>query len=223
LVQRLSLPLLAAFLIAVTCANAFGQTGGDGQEDAKALAYDVRIFTRPARLGPGQSGELSVVLTFRDDTVVLPGTRIELRLDRDEGPVAFGSFTVDPARPASAETVYGGQDLYEENMAYRVPISIAADAVHGDYKLQGEVMVEGRIGKTGESLGLLSRLIEGRIVVGPPLPVNEARPDPTSPTSPPVPTQSGSVWPYFAAPGILGALCLLGMRRRRLRRGAIRA
>jgi hypothetical protein len=139
-------------------------------------AFDVIVSTRPRRLGPGQSGVLSLTLMLGDEPVILPGAKVELKITAESKRVGLGAFVVAPAPVGVTATVFRGQLVHEDILVLQVPVSIDAAAPHGRYPVKGEVAVEARSGKTGAPLGLLFEAIDGFVVVGKPLPSLRPRP-----------------------------------------------
>jgi hypothetical protein len=139
-------------------------------------AFDVIVSTRPRRLGPGQSGVLSLTLMLGDEPVILPGAKIELKITAESKLVGLGAFAVTPATVGVTATVFRGQLVHEDILVLQVPVSIDANTPHGRHPVKGEVAVEARSGKTGAPLGLLFQAIDGFVVVGKPLPSMRPRP-----------------------------------------------
>jgi hypothetical protein len=149
-----------------------GTIGTSRTDDLRATAH-----ARPARLAPGQSGELLVVVILGGKAVALPGSQADLKLDAAGSPLRFGAPKLDPAKPGRMEGKYKGKPVYDDMMIFRVPLRIVAGAAFPqDARVRGTLEAALYDSETGHVLGTFVSHVDGVVKI--------VRATATSPTNP---------------------------------------
>lgn len=129
--------------------------------------------TRPRRLAPGESGTLFLTVTLAGVAVALPGPHIKLKLESANTPFRFGTPQLEPATFGNQKGKYQGKLVYDDNMVFRVPITVAAVAKSPQHvNLSGTLEMQLNDGSDGSAMGIFYTEIAGRVQVGKPMPKN---------------------------------------------------
>jgi hypothetical protein len=119
---------------------------------------------RPARLAPGSTGRMFVLLAILPGSVVKP-ERLELDYSGRQGPAALGPSTVTPPNLGSLEPAFAGEPIYDNTITFEVPLTIDRDAASGDHLLKAAVAADVFDGQSGQPRGRYSAEVTGRLTV----------------------------------------------------------
>ncbi len=164
------------FELAVDDVSIKGTRLSNGKPDVSvSIRRDLATFmspivgVKPRRVAPGQSGEVSIVLSMQPGFVLLPG-QIDVAYSRSNAAMEFGDWSIDDPKRGLAEGPFHGQPVYENYARITIPFTVAADADMTkwavSFTLTATVSDASSGGSRGQSQGSASTQID----VGPPLP-----------------------------------------------------
>ena len=155
-------------------AKGVGKVPG-GKTETVSIRRDLASFmtpivgVSPRRVAPGQSGEVSIVLSMQPGYVLLPG-QIDLSYPRSNDAMEFGDWTIDDPKKGLADGPLRGQPIYENYARIRVPFTVGAEAQMAKwaaaFTITATVTDASSGGNRGESQGHAATQID----VGPALP-----------------------------------------------------
>lgn len=152
-----------------------GKGDADGGEHIKRVpdlgtVARARVSTVPSRLGPGQSGEVRIVMMFRGENVIEGSSHFAATFEAVQGPLSLGPAQLDPASPGRLVELFAGQPVYENTAMFRIPITVDPAAKHSRYPVRFTIEGDVTSGKTGVAMGRHELLAAGAVEVGEPLP-----------------------------------------------------
>lgn len=127
------------------------------------------VGVRPERVAPGAEASLFVVLALSSAHVIEAGARTNLAYAARQGPIALGSWQLDPPGTARYEGAFAGRPVHDDTAVFRVPIAVARDAAPGAHEVHLEVEAAISDGVTGRALGSFTTGVVARVVVGAPI------------------------------------------------------
>lgn len=166
-------------------AKGVGKVPG-GKTETVSIRRDLASFmtpivgVTPRRVAPGQSGEVSIVLSMQPGYVLLPG-QIDVSYPRSNDAMEFGDWIIDDPKKGLADGPLRGQPIYENYARIRIPFTVGAEAEMAKwaaaFTLTATVTDASSGGSRGESQGHAATQID----VGPALPTpGVARIDPAA-------------------------------------------
>lgn len=156
-------------------AKAAGKVPG-GKTETVSIRRDLASFmtpivgVTPRRVAPGQSGEVSIVLSMQPGFVLLPG-QVDVAYARSNKAMEFGDWTIDEPKKGLADGPLRGQAIYENYARIRIPFTVDAEAEMtkwaASFTITATVTDASSGGSRGESQGHAATQID----VGPALPI----------------------------------------------------
>lgn len=131
-----------------------------------AKLFTATVSSRPRQLAPGETGVLHVLVVLASDTVVLPGSKILVKVFGDTLPVTLGNSRIVPARKGTLPGHFRDALVYDDIVEIRVPVTIKSDAAAKKYPISGHVEIEVHNGTTGQLIGEFYSGIDGWLKVG---------------------------------------------------------
>jgi hypothetical protein len=152
-----------------------GKRPNGKSEPAISIRRDLASFmspivgVTPRRVAPGQSGEVSIVLSMQPGFVLQPG-QIDVIYSRSNAAMEFGDWSIDDPKRGLEEGPFHGQPIYENYARIRIPFTVGADAEMtkwaATFQITATVTDASSGGSRGESHGVATTQID----VGPALP-----------------------------------------------------
>ncbi len=128
------------------------------------------VAMKPRRMAPGSQGTMQLILAMRNETVLLPGSHLNLILPDRLGPLVPGAWRLQEPGLGKLETAFRGQPVYDNTAVIDVDVGVMADATYGQHRFSFRVEAEVTDGPTGSARGVFMDVVNGQIEVGDPLP-----------------------------------------------------
>ena len=193
-------------------ADAAGLDGGGVASSAGgemiSNACSVVSMGSPARIAPGETGTLTILLAMQSHAVIVPGSQLQLNYEPTQGEISLGTWELKPPPLGSLEPKFKGQPVYENTAQIEIPIRVAGGAPHQKHRVKALVEVNLTDGNTGNPLGAFRAEAAAEANVGPSLPKPPVRFVPrTAPANPAAATAGESA--SRPAPGAQGKVSQL--------------
>ncbi len=128
------------------------------------------VSTKPARLAPGQSGTLIVVVSLQGDAIVVPGGTIGVTYPSTQGPITLGAFTVRPPKPGTLYKAFLDRPIHEKVLQIEIPISVQGGTAYDRYPVHLELALDMTSGGSGDAMGTKKGPVSHQVLVGNPMP-----------------------------------------------------
>jgi hypothetical protein len=126
-----------------------------------------RATVKPAKLLPGQTGELKILATLAGNAVLPAPAPLEITSPQTQGLLALGQAAVDQADPGRIETGYVGRPVYENYAVIRMPVTMAGSAVMGSkHTVAIDMKLDLYDGKSAQPIGRFLDRVATEIEVG---------------------------------------------------------
>lgn len=120
----------------------------------------------PARVPPGGSGRLAVVMVLQGDSVLPDPPPVYFAVPPDQGPLQIGTPTFRPGKPARLAEAFKGKPAYDHYAIFDVPFTVAATARPGQQPLLLDLSYDLYAGKTGAHIDRFTDRITAQIAIG---------------------------------------------------------
>jgi hypothetical protein len=127
------------------------------------------VGVKPRRVAPGQSGEVSIVLSMQPGYVLLPG-QIDVAYARSNAAMEFGDWSIDDPKKGLAEGPFHGQPVYENYARITIPFTVSAEADMTKWAASFAITATVTDASSGASRGESQGHAATQIDVGPALP-----------------------------------------------------
>jgi len=120
----------------------------------------------PPRIAPGQSGTLRLMMLLKQDAVMPPSGASNIELQPVQGPLAFGTPQLRPARPAQLAEAFRGKAAFDDFAVFDIPVTVGATATAGAHPVNLSLAYELYRGKTGGWIDRFLDRVEVEVLVG---------------------------------------------------------
>jgi hypothetical protein len=122
---------------------------------------------KPAKLLPGQTGELKILATLKGNAVLPSPAPLEITSPTTQGLLALGSPAVDQPEAGRIESAYVGRPVYENYAVIRMPVTMAATAAMGSkHTVAIDMKLDLYDGKSAQVIGRFLDRVATEIEVG---------------------------------------------------------
>jgi hypothetical protein len=148
-------------------------------KDRLGAAYvDYSATCEPARIVPGGSGTLVVMMMLKQDAVLPPSGPTKIDLQPFQGKLGLGTPQLRPARPARLAEATRGKVAFDDYAVFDIPVTVATDAKVGAHPVQLAFTYELYKGSSGAWIERFLDNVKVEVQVGstPTVPVRDAAP-----------------------------------------------
>lgn len=136
-------------------------------KDRLGKAYvDYSATCKPARIAPGKSGTLAVMMLLKQDAVMPPSGPTKIDFHPFQGKLALGTPQMQPARQARLADAFRGKVAFDDYAILDIPVTVAADAKDGAHPVQLRLSYELYQGKSGGWIERFLDNVEVEVLVG---------------------------------------------------------